>query len=58
MTLRDWLAHNEREPAKYEPAATDTVEWPEITVTEEPMSDDTTRRFLDAQQRIKLELIP
>jgi hypothetical protein len=57
MTLYAWLAYNEK-ARPYQQSPDDQLEWPGILVTEEPMTDDTMRRFLNAQERQTLELIP
>jgi hypothetical protein len=58
MSLHAWLAYNERVPARWQPDPADTIEAPEIMVTEEPLTEDARRRFQAVEERKPLELLP
>lgn len=53
----NYFAYQEQRQAKSRPKFThqDTVDLPEVMVTEEPMTEESARRFLDAEARAGLE---
>ena len=61
VSLQGWLDYNGRKPAAnpfdHPPVKGDVIEIDEILVTEEPLTEDTLRRFADAEARRPFELI-
>jgi hypothetical protein len=59
-TLEAWMNHNDRDRIRSRGITRvyDTIDFPDVMVTEEPATDDSMRRYLAAEQGKALELVP